>query len=224
MRRHLPLPALTLCALLLMLPAVLVAKDKKDDKAPAGPSLRVAVFTPLNSSEEQGAGRVLEDLLKDNLKKVEAARATFIYPSDVERALTDHDQVFRIDQLSERWARNGQIDSTAIAGLDTLLMVDAILVTQIREWENHRSVVVGTGPSHTTVSLSFALLDPRTKKVLWTKSPREQRFASELDAASSNAQYDETGVIQRKSDNAPPRYEVVANDLVRDAFKKFPRG
>ena len=46
MRRHLPLPALTLSLLLLMLPAGLVAKDKKDDKAPAGPSLRVAVFPP----------------------------------------------------------------------------------------------------------------------------------------------------------------------------------
>ena len=224
MRRHLPLPALTLSLLLLVLPAVLVAKDKKDDKAPAGPSIRVAVFPSLNGSEDQGAARILEDILKDNLKKVEAARATFIYPSDVERALTDHDQVFRIDQVSERWAKNGQVDTTAIAGLDTLLMVDAILVSQIRDWENHRSVVVGSGPSHTTVALSFALLDPRTMKVLWTKSPREQRFASELDAASSNAQYDETGVIQRKSDNAPPRYEVVANDLTREAFKKFPRG
>jgi hypothetical protein len=224
MRRHLPLPALTLSLLLLMLPGVLVAKDKKDDKAPAGPSIRVAVFPPLNSTEEQGADRIMEDILKDNLKKVEAARATFLYPSDVERALTDHDQMFRIDQINERWAKNGQVDSTAIAGLDTLLMVDAILVSRIREWENHRSVVVGSGPSHATVGLSFALIDPRTMKVLWTKSPREQRFSSEIDAASSNAQYDETGVIQRKSDNAPPRYEVVANDLTRDAFKKFPRG
>ena len=227
MRRRLQFSALTLFLLLLLLPAVLVAptsaKDKKDE-APAGPSLRVAVMPPLNSTEEQGADRILEDIMKDQLKKIEATRATFIFPSDVERSLTDHDQVFRIDQLNEKWSTRSQVDSTAIAGLDTLLMVDAILVCEIKEWENHRATVVGTGASHTTVSLSFALLDPRTKKVLWTKAPREQRFAAEIDGASSTAQYDATGVIQRKSDNAPPRYEVVANDLTRDAFKKFPRG
>jgi hypothetical protein len=221
MRRHLPLPALTLSLLLLMLPAALVAKD---EKPAAGPTIRVAVFPPVNNSEELGAARILEDIMKDQTKKIEAARATFIYPADVERALTDHDQLFLIDQVTERWAAKGQVDSTAIAGLDTLLMVDAILVSHIREWENHRAAVVGSGPSHTTVSLSFALLDPRTKKVLWTKSPREQRFSSEIDASSSNTQYDATGVVQRKSDNAPPRYETVANDLTRDAFKKFPRG
>ena len=227
MRRRLRFCALTLSLLLLLLPAVLVAptnaKDKKDE-APAVPSIRVAVLPPLNSTEEQGADRILEDILRDNLKKIEPARATFIFPNDVERALTDHDQVFRIDQLNEKWASRSQVDSTAIAGLDTLLMVNAILVSNIKEWENHRAAVVGTGASHTTVTLSFALLDPRTKKVLWSKAPREQRFSSEIDGASSQVQYDATGAIQRKSDNAPPRYEAVANDLTRDAFKKFPRG
>jgi hypothetical protein len=227
MRRRLPLFALVL-SLLLLLPAVLVAptraKDQKDTAPASVPSIRVAVLPPMNSTEEQGADRILEDILRDNLKKIEPARATFIFPNDVERALTDHDQLFRIDQVNEKWSRQSQVDSTGIGGLDTLLMVDAILVSNIREWENHRAAVVGTGASHTTVALSFALLDPRTKKVLWTKSPREQRFASEVDGASSNTQYDATGMIQRKSDNAPPRYEAVANDLTRDAFKKFPRG
>jgi hypothetical protein len=214
---------MSIALLLLALPAGTSAKDEKKD-AKAGPPIRVAVFPPLNSSEEQGVERIMDDILRDQLKKVEATRATFIWPADVERLLGDSDQLIRIDQLNERWARSGQVDSTAVAGLDSLLLVDAILLVRIVEWENHRVPVVGAGQSHATVALSFALFDPRTKKLLWTKKPREQRFSAELDASSSNVNYDETGVIQRKSDNAPPRYEIVAADLVRDAFKKFPRG
>jgi hypothetical protein len=34
--------------------------------------------------------------------------------------------------------------------------------------------------------------------------------------------YDATGFIQNKRASDPPRYEDVASDLVRDAFRKFP--
>jgi len=166
----------------------------------------------------------MEDIMRDQLKKVDASRATFLQPGDVERLLSDRDALARIDIINDRWTKDGSIDSTAIGGLDSLLAVDAILLVKIREWENRRVPVVGAGQSHATVALSFALFDPRTRKLLWSKSPREQRFSAELDASSANVNYDETGVIQRKSDNAPPRFEAVAGDLVRDAFKKFPRG
>lgn len=215
-------PALPVALVLLALPLVSFAKD--EPAAPAGPSLRVAVIPFVNTSDDMGATKMMEDVLKNELKKIEAKRATFIFPSDVERLLGDVDQMARIDQLGERYSQYGTLDSTAVSGLDSLLMVDAVLLVKISEWENHRVPVVGAGQSSATVGLSFALYNPRTKALLWSKKPREQRFSAELDPSSANVNYDETGVVQRKSDNAPPRYETVAADLVRDAFKKFPRG
>ena len=221
--RRLLHPALPVAlSMLLASPAVSFAKDEK--AAPAGPSIRVAVIPYVNTTEELGATRIMEDILRSELKKVDAKRATFLWPADVERLLGDAEQTARIDQLGDRFSQYSTLDSAAVSGLDTLLMVDAVLLVKISEWENHRVPVVGAGQSSATVGLQFALYDARTRALLWSKKPREQRFAAELDASSANVNYDETGVIQRKSDNAPPRYETVAADLVRDAFKKFPRG
>lgn len=220
--RRLLHPALPVAMLLLTLPLVSYAKDQPI--APAGPSLRVAVIPFVNTSDEVGATKIMEDVLKAELKKIEAKRATFIWPSDVERLLGDADQTVRIDQLNERFSQYSSLDSAGVAGIDSVLMVDAVLLVKITDWENHRVPVVGAGQSSATVGLSFALYDARSKKLLWFKKPREQRFSAELDPSSANVNYDETGVVQRKSDNAPPRYETVASDLVRDAFKKFPRG
>lgn len=217
--------AIALCGALL--PVLAQAKDEKaaDKGAPAaGKSITVAIFPYVNSTEEIGATKMMEDVLRNQLKTIDKGRAIFLMPSEVEQRLTDHDQMARIDRINDRWGRVGSIDSTALADLDSLLMVDAVLLVKIREWENHRVPVVGAGQSHTTIALQFALYDPKTRTLIWSKSPHEQRFAAEMDASSANINYDETGVIQRKSDNAPPRYEAVANDLVREAFKKFPRG
>ncbi len=221
---HRALPLALLLASLVALPTPSLAKDKKKEEEKAGPSIRVAVMPFINTTDDEGATRIMGDIMRDQLKKVDAERATFLQPGDVERLLSDREALPRVDIINDRWAKNGSVDSTAVAGLDSILGVDAILLVKIGEWENHRVPVVGMGQSHTTIALSFALVDPSTKKVLWTKSPREQRFSAEMDASSSNVNYDETGVIQRKSDNAPPRFETVAGDLVRDAFKKFPRG
>lgn len=215
-------PALPAVLLLLTLFAAPVLA--KDEKAPATPTIRVAIIPAVNATEELGAFRIMEDVLKVELKKMDAKRATFLWSSDVERLLTNADQLDRIDRLNDRYSKYTTLDSAAVAGLDSILMVDAIMLVKITEWENHRVPVVGAGQSYATVGLSFSLYDPRTRALLWTKKPREQRFAAELDASSANVNYDETGVIQRKSDNAPPRYEAVAADLVREAFKKFPRG
>ena len=231
MRRHRPLrpswirSALVIALCVALAPGLAQAKDEKKDKAaPAGGNaITVAVFPYVNGTEELGATKMMEDVLRTQLKAIDRGRAIFIMPAEVEQRLTDHDQLARIDRINDRWDRTGTIDSTALVGVDSLLMVDAILLVKIKEWENHRVPVVGAGQSHTTISLQFALYDPKTQKILWAKNPREQRFAAEMDASSANINYDETGVIQRKSDNAPPRYEAVANDLVRDAFKKFPK-
>jgi hypothetical protein len=72
------------------------------------------------------------------------------------------------------------------------------------------------------VGLSFACYDVRSMKQIWKKDPREQRFGQEIDPTSGSVNYDETGFIQNKRATDPPRYEAVASDLVRDAFKKFP--
>ncbi len=215
--------ALPLALLLASLAALSTPSLAKDEEKKA-PSLRVAVMPFVNTTDDMGASRIMGDIMRDQLKKVDSDKATFLQPGDVEALLSDRDALTRVDIINDRWAKNGSIDSTAIDGLDSLLAVDAILLVKISEWENHRVPVVGMGQSHATVALTFALVDPRTKKVLWSKKPREQRFSPEMDASSSNVNYDETGVIQRKSDNAPPRYETVAGDLVREAFKKFPRG
>jgi len=113
-------------------------------------------------------------------------------------------------------------EPTAIGGLDSLLMVDAVLCLKISEWESRRVPVIGAGQSSSTVALSMAVFDIRSKARIWGKNTREQRFAAELDASSSHVNYDETGFIQRSSDSAPPRIEAVASDLVRDALKTFP--
>lgn len=213
-------PALPVALFLLALALPAYAKD--EPAASSGPTMRVAIIPFANASEEPGASKIMEDILKAELKKMDAKRATFLYPGDVERLLGDADQTARIDALDDKFSKYGTVDSTAISGLDSLLMVNAVLLVKISDWENHRVNVIGAGQSSATVGFQFSLFDPRTKQLLWTKKPREQRFAAEVDASSAN--YDETGVIQRKTDNAPPRYESVAADLVRDAFKKFPRG
>ena len=221
MRRHLRF-ALLMMLCTALTPALAPAKDDAKGAAAGGP-IHVAILPFVNSTEELGATKMMEDVLRNQLKQIDKGRAVFLMPSDVEQRLADHDQAARIEVLNARWGATTTIDSTALDGLDSLLMVDAVLLVKIREWENHRVPVVGGGQSHATVALSFSLYDPKTGKLLWSKSPREQRFAAELDASSANVNYDETGVIQRKSDNQPPRYEAVANDLVREAFKKFPR-
>ena len=165
---------------------------------------------------------MMEDILRDQLKEVPASRAVFIYPDDVERILTPIDQSGRVEAINDQWSKYQTLDSTAVQGLDSLLTCGSILCVKISEWENHRVPRIGAGQSSATVGFSFALYDIRTKKLLWSKHPREQRFAAELDPSSANVNYDETGMIQRSSDSQPPRFESVAGDLVRDAFKNFP--
>ncbi|HEX7076873.1 MAG TPA: hypothetical protein VF363_00465 [Candidatus Eisenbacteria bacterium] len=211
---------LAMAVLAFFLPSFALAA-KNDDSGKGGKPLRVAILPFVNSTQEIGATKMMDDVMRDQLKEV--SRAIFLMPGDVERILSGLDQLGKVDLITDRWAKYRTLDSTAVTGLDSLLTVDAILCVKISEWENHRVPVVGMGQSSATVGLSFALYDIATKKLLWSKDPREQRFGAELDPATGSANYDETGVIQRKSDNQPPRYEAVAGDLVRDAFKKFPQ-
>lgn len=213
---------LAMAVLALLLPPH-PAAAKNDDAGKGGKGLRVAILPFVNATQELGATKMMDDIMRDQLKAVPATRAVFLMPGDVERILTGLDQLGKADLITDQWSKYRTLDSTAVTGLDSLLTVDAILCVKISEWENHRVPVVGMGQSSATVGLSFALYDIATKKLLWSKDPREQRFGAELDPATGSANYDETGVIQRKSDNQPPRYEAVAGDLVRDAFKKFPQ-
>ncbi len=193
-------------------------------EAPAAPakSIRVAVLPIENSSPDLGAAKIMGDILREQLKRVPPTTATFLLPQDSERILSSRNELNRAYLLNERWSKLGTLDSTAIGGLDSLLMVDAILFVKVNEWENHRVPVVGAGESHAIVGLSFACYDIRSKKRIWAKAPREQRFGQEIDPSSGSVSYDATGFIQNKRANDPPRYEDVASDLVRDAFKKFP--
>jgi hypothetical protein len=210
-------------ALALLLAASVAAKKedaKKDEKPPDRP-IRVAVMPIVNGSSEIGATKIMEDVLRDRFKEVPAERATFLLPPDTERILTDRNMFDRAYSLNDRWSKYGTLDSTAVAGLDSLLMVDAILFAMVAEWDNVRVNVVGRGESNTTVGLNFALYDLKSLKKTWSKTPREQRFAQEVDPTGP-VTYDETGYIQSRKATDPPRFEDVANDLVRTAFKKFP--
>jgi hypothetical protein len=214
---------LAFAALALLLLASVGAKaEKKNEKAPELP-IRVAIMPLVNGSPDIGATKIMEDVLRDQLHEIPAERATFLQSPDTERLLTDRSALDRAYTLNERWSKYGTLDSTAVRGLDSLLMADAILCVKVAEWENVRVNVVGRGESNTTVGLQFALFDLRSLKKTWKKEPREQRFAHEVDPSSGSVTYDETGYIQSRSVTDPPRFEDVANDLVRSAFKKFPQ-
>jgi hypothetical protein len=196
------------------------AKEKKEEAPPK--VLRIAILPIVNGSEDLGATKIMEDLIRERLKEVPTSRAIFIHPLETERVLADRNEIGRADRINDRWSKRGTLDSTAVDGLDSLLMVDAILCVKVAEWTNQRVTVVGRGESNTTVGLAFSLFDIATKKELWKKAPHEQRFANEIDPSSSHVAYDETGFIQSRGASDPPRYEDVASDLIRIAFKKFP--
>ena len=202
------------------------AKEPEVKLEPAPPvapkGLRVAVLPVVNGSGEEDATLIMEDVLRDEFKQVDPARAIFLMPQDVERVLDDVHADDRASRLTERWSRNGTLDSTAIAGLDSLLVADAVMLIQVSEWETKRAHNISEGQSSTTISIHFALYRIRDKKKIWSKEEREQRFAREMDISSATVGYDETGRVQTPNANEPPRVHEVATDLVRDALKKFP--
>lgn len=220
--RRLATMALAMAVALSCLAAPAPSRAAGEPVATPAQSLRVAILPVENASPDLGAAKIMGDILREQMKRVPPERATFLLPQDSERILTERNELNRAYLLTERWAKYGTLDSTAVAGLDSLLTVDAILFVRVDEWENHRVPVVGAGQSHAIVGLSFACYDIRSKKRVWAKNPREQRFGQEIDPSSGAVNYDATGFIQNKRANAPPRFEDVASDLVRDAFKKFP--
>ena len=223
------LAALTL-ALSLAMAAAQAGAAKKDaevklDAPPAPPAskgMRVAVLPVVNPTAEADADKIMEDVLRERFKDVDRSKAIFLLPSDVERLLADANALDRAFRITDRWSRTGNVDSTGIVGLDSLLIADAVLFIKIGEWETKRYHNIGEGQSYSTVGLHFALFGIRDKKKLWSKDVREQRLAREIDLSSATVGYDDTGRIQTPNANDPPRIHDVASDLVRDALKKFP--
>ena len=201
--------------------AVSVAAKKAE--SPPAKSIRVAIMPIVNGSADVGAPKIMGDILHDRLKEIQTERASFLQPSDTERLLEARNAADKIYTLNDKWSKYGTLDSTAVDGIDSLLTADAILFVKVSEWENVRVNQIGRGESNTTVGLQFALFDLGTRKRTWSKNPREQRFAQEVDVSSGAVNYDETGYIQSRKVTDPPRYEDVASDLVRSAFKKFPQ-
>ena len=197
-------------------------EDAKTAPAPAAKGLRVAVLPLVNGTGEQEADKIMEDILGDEFRLVDPARAVFLMPIDVERVLNDANASDKAYRLTDRWSKNGILDSTAVAGLDSLLIADAVMLIQVTEWETKRAHNIGQGQSATTIGLHFALYRIRDRKKIWSKDEREQRLAREIDVSSATVGYDDTGRIQTAGANDPPRVSDVATDLVRDALKKFP--
>lgn len=212
--------ALAFSVAVLALPALSRAKDK--EPPPPAKAIRVGIMPLMNVTQETLADQVASQALRDQLEEFDAARATFLFPSDVQRVLSSRNEFQRAYSIAERWSKNGSLDSTAVAGLDTLLTVDAVLCVRISDWEVKHITVINAGQSYTTVGLQFALFDVRSKKLLWKKDARDQRFAPEYDVSSGTVSYDGTGTIQSRTTNEPPRPKDVLNDLIRSAFKKFP--
>jgi hypothetical protein len=200
------------------------AKDPevKLDAPSSSKGIRVAVLHVVNATGEVEADRIMEDVLREQFREVDPKKAMFLLPGDVERVLADADALDRAWRVADRWARTGTLDSTAINGLDALLIADAVMCVKVSEWETKRYHNIGEGQSYTTVGLQFVLYNIRDKKKIWSKAVREQRLARELDLSSATIGYDETGRIQTAKANDPPRIAEVASDLVRDALKKFP--
>jgi hypothetical protein len=176
----------------------------------------------MNVTQETLADQIVSQALRDQLEEFDTARATFLFPSDVQRVLSARNEFQRAYRIAEKWSKKGTIDSTAVAGLDSLLTVDAVLCVRVSEWEVKRITIINAGQSYTSVGLQFALYDVRSKKLLWKKDAHDQRFAPEYDVSSGTVSYDETGTIQSRTTNEPPRPKDVLNDLIRSAFKKFP--
>lgn len=203
------------------------AKDKtesqaKPEAAPLPKSMRVAVLPVVNRSSEVDAIKIMEDVLSERFKEMDRSKAVFLLPADVERVLTSQDALDRAFRITDRWAKHDALDSTAIGGLDSILVADAVLCIKIAEWETKRYHNIGEGQSHTTIGFNFTLFSIRDKKKIWSKDVREQRLAPEYDLSAGTVGYDATGRIQSSNVNEPPRVQDVASDLVRDAFKKFP--
>ncbi len=228
--KRLLLPALLLCSIPLL--ASLAAADtkapapKESEKtpapAPAAKGLRVAVLPVVNATGEQDADGIMEDVLRDEFLLVDPARAVFLMPTDVERLLGDGNAMDRAYKITDRWSKYAMLDSTSVAGMDSLLVADAVMLVKVSEWETKRAHTIGEGQSSTTISLHFAMYRIGDKKKIWSKEEREQRLAREVDLSSATIGYDETGRIQTPGTTDPPRVHDVATDLVRDALKKFP--
>jgi len=195
---------------------------KLDAPAAKAKGIRVAVLPVVNATGEMDADKIMEDVLRERFKEVDPAKAVFLMPTDVERVLDDANAYDRAIKVTDRWSRYGILDSTAVAGLDSLLVADAVMCIKIGEWETKRAHNIGEGQSSTTIALHFAMFGIRDRKKLWFKDEREQRLAREIDLSSNTVGYDETGRIQTAGANEPPRVNDVASDLVRDALKKFP--
>ena len=202
-----------------------LAADKKPEVKVDLPAptkgLRVAVLPVVNGTGEADADKIMEDVLREQFQEVPKERAVFLMPQDVERLLKDAN-TDRAERVADRWSRYGVLDSTAVVGLDSLFVADALLLIKISEWETKRVHNVGEGQSSTTIGLHMALYRIKYKKKLWSKDPREQRLARELDLTNSSVGYDDTGRIQTPRANEPPRVEEVVSDLIREALKKFP--
>jgi len=223
--------ALCLSALaLVLLFSGVAAKDEKvvksDDKGKgdaAGKPLRVAILPPVNRSAESLALDTINQALKAKVKALPPSKGTFILPDDAMRVLDQAGETDRALRLTERWSKDAVLDSTAISGLDSLLLADAILCVKVSEFEVKRVTKIGAGESYTTIGLEFALFDARDKKRLWTKAVREQRAAPALEGSVGSVSYDETGNIESRTANQPPRPKDVAEDLILAAFKNFPK-
>jgi len=227
-RPHLPaVLAMTLSLVLLAAGRASAAGAAKEpeiklDAPPAARVLRIAVLPLANGTADVDADKIMGDVLQERFAETDHDKFLFLLPADVERILTGANAFDRAAQITDRWSRNGALDTTAIGGLDSLLVADAVLCIKITEWETKRAHNVSEGQSSTTIGLHFALFGIRDKKKMWTKEVREQRLAREIDVTNSSVGYDETGRIQTPGANDPPRVEAVASDLVREALKKFP--
>ncbi|HYQ95846.1 MAG TPA: hypothetical protein VER38_02430 [Candidatus Eisenbacteria bacterium] len=196
--------------------------EVKLDAPSSAKTLRVAVLPVINTSGEADALKIMEDVLNERFKDVDRAKAIFLMPGDVERVLSDAGRLDRTLRLADRWSKTGAVDSTAVVGLDSALVADAVLLIKVSEWETKRFHNIGEGQSNTTIGLHFALFNLKNGRKMWGKDVREQRFAQEIDASSGMVGYDATGRIQTANATDPPRVGDVASDLVRDALKKFP--
>jgi len=142
---------------ILVLPALATSKD-----AAPGKSLRVAILPFVNASPEIGATKMMDDIVREQVKKVDKSRAIFLPPADVERILTDRNKLESVYRITDKWGSTSTLDSTAIGGLDSLLQVDVTSSNDATDPALRKlRVVVGNGGMARMCDPNLAQPDPR---------------------------------------------------------------
>src|SRR5262245_59217023 len=98
-----------------------VSSFAADAPAPPPKAIKVIILPVINASQDLSAKKIMDDILREQLRTVPPERATFLLPFDSERILAQRNALDRSYRLSDKWDKYGAIDTTAVAGIDSIV-------------------------------------------------------------------------------------------------------